>query len=475
LGAFLPFVLAGIVTTILIFFLVRFLRNEQAAALSALLFSISSYAIWVSRAGYLEGVEIFFITLSFLFLVVFIYKQKDWFITYWWMAVALSILCKYTAIFLLPAGLIYFIFYHRSIFKKKEFWLGVLSFFILLSPVIIYNIMVFKTRGHFDATLSSMIGLNPEDFQTIAGRVASSNILTNIISFWRTLSNNVSGGLLILYIIAIIYQVWQLIRKKISRFELILFLNTIFIIVMFFFTQSSSRFLPIIVPFLSMSVGILIYDIWQLIKERPKILKVFTVLFLVMILSFEFFYAINTNILNKPISSVGIYFAKDRFYKRGFIELDSLLRKKAIGDNLVKARTIKSTQDILDFNIRDKSVVIIDERIDWFSRLWYLERYRLYYNLPYMYMRELSTLHEKSKLSGTAIEFLKYSGAKNFWIIVSANPDVENLQDKSGYNSYTKAVEETTQNLQTLGVDPIIINNYAGNSTFLIYHFDIVL
>jgi len=153
----------------------------------------------------------------------------------------------------------------------------------------------------------------------------------------------------------------------------------------------------------------------------------------------------------------------------------SFLKKNAIGNGLTKAFSVQM-QNIDNLpDVKDKSVVIIDERIDWFSRLWYLRRYETYYNLPYIYMRELDQLGKKNGFSGTDIEFLKYSGAKDFWIVISANPDIVNLQDKPGYADYTKFVEATTQYLEGLGMDPTVINDYADKPAFLIYHFNVVL
>src|SRR3989344_9448328 len=108
LAARLPFALAGLGTAILLYFSVKRLKDKKAALIAAFLLGISSFAVWLSRVGYLEGVEVFFIILSVFFFVRYLKEEKEIDLCFWGIAAGLAILCKYTAVFLWPAAILFF-------------------------------------------------------------------------------------------------------------------------------------------------------------------------------------------------------------------------------------------------------------------------------------------------------------------------------------------------------------------------------
>ena len=90
-----------------------------------------------------------------------------------------ALLSKYTAIFLPAAVAAHVLIWRRDLLTKKSLWLSGAAALVILAPVIIYNVGVFQTRGHFDAALSSMFGMHPADFMIIAGRGVSADFLGN--------------------------------------------------------------------------------------------------------------------------------------------------------------------------------------------------------------------------------------------------------------------------------------------------------
>jgi len=140
LGAFMPFILASLGTIYLLYRLLKKYSAVNEGLLAGLFMAVSSYSIWASRTGYLEGVQLFFITLSLYFFISYIKTKKSIVLYTWWTSIALALLAKYTSAFLLPSAFLYFLIWHRDVFKKKAFWLGALLALVLLSSTIFYNI-----------------------------------------------------------------------------------------------------------------------------------------------------------------------------------------------------------------------------------------------------------------------------------------------------------------------------------------------
>lgn len=465
--AILPFLISGIVTTFLLFFLFYRREKKAEALITGMLFAITSYAVWISRTGYLEGMLTVFITLSLFFFVIYIYQDQKKYLVWWWIAAALALMSKYTAVFLLPAGIVYLLMRKRAAFKQKEFWIGVLAFLIILSPVIIYNIMLFITRGHFDAALSSMVGMQPEDYSVLAYRSVDTNIFTNASTMWSTLMHNTSLGLLIIYCLSILYQMYKLIKKKSSRLEQLILFNLLFIVLMFLFTETSAWFFSIILPFLSITSALLLYSIWKRLQKKPA--KIMFILIIISIIGYETFYTLNTNLLTNPIGPPGYTFSEDRFYKMGYNELDKIIRKNIIS-TLPQKRSIKELSDeIKDITIKNKDIILVDERIDWFSRMWYERRYHLYYDLPFIYLTDLEASYNSYDFDGTPLEFLKAGGAKKFWLIIDAQAEDREHE----ITQYTQTINEMINTLQSANIEPTIINDYKNEPSFYIYNFDI--
>ena len=181
-AARLPFILSGLLTLLLIYLILRQLTNIRVARLAAIFMALLSFSAWSFLSGYLEGIEIFFITLTLYFWIKYLRSDHKRYLYFWGLALGMALLCKYTAIFLLPLFFFHALIYRRTIFKSKELYLACLVILLVLTPVIIYNIGVYATRGHFDAALSSMLGQQHQDFLSLRGRQANFNVFSNHIN-----------------------------------------------------------------------------------------------------------------------------------------------------------------------------------------------------------------------------------------------------------------------------------------------------
>ncbi|MCL5436017.1 MAG: glycosyltransferase family 39 protein [Patescibacteria group bacterium] len=461
LVALLPFVLAGVIATWVIYKLVKEYGSELSGRSAAAVFALSSYAVWAARAGYLEGLLVLWIALSVYFFVRVVEADRTRDLYLWSIFTACALLTKYTAIFLLPAAGLYLLFGKRRVFLNKHFWLAVLVFFVLLTPVIIYNAEVYAARGHFDAALSSMVGLNPADYASLSYRSASGGIALNFENIFVSVARNSSVPFVIMFSIALLYFAWQAIRKRLRVLSTVAGLNLGMLTLMFLFAGAADRFVVIILPFLAIFAGLAVGEWSKQIKGR-------TVAALVGIaVVCEFLFAFNTNVLANPLSKAPLAYSAQRFNVDGFESLNAYLRKFAYGalGPLHRLNTLTGQAAMLD--IKGREVVLFDERADWFSRVWYVDRYVHYYGTPIVYFTDLDKVVGSG--SGAKTDFLEYlrkGGATGFWFVLAQGPAISAGADPD----YSRFMEDLESQLNASGTLTKSIKDGSGETVFKIYH-----
>lgn len=459
LGARLPFALAGLGVLALFYFWLKKFRTQNFAWLATFILGISSFATWGSRTGYLEGIEVLFIILSLVFFSLYLKEGTKKNLYYFGVAVALAIMCKYTAIFLIPAALLYLLIWRREVFKKSEFWLSVVIFLSVLSPVIIYNVNVYITRGHFDAALSSMMGMHPADFSGISGRSLSFNPIRSIVTFWDTLYGTTSWPLVILMIIALGYLLIKIIRKKSDDLEKIFGVNILMLLILFIFLGFGPRFFSIGVPFLIFVVTVLIFDVSQYLKCKNYLaLKILWIL-ISLILLVEMFYNFNTNILAKPVGSSPLMYSNYRFYSSGFNELEKYLVANVFPSLPSISRPSELSQLKSDYSSRQ--MIFFDNTMDWFSLMWYIQKYQVYYLLPLVSISDYMQ-------TGNTITGLKETGFSGFYFIFSTDEGVLDSTKKD--LPVRKAMVDFASQLDQAGIKPVDIVSRQGITTFKVYY-----
>jgi 4-amino-4-deoxy-L-arabinose transferase-like glycosyltransferase len=171
----LPSASAAIGTAIVVFFIGRKLGNVRAGLISLGALALNSYFIWMGRVGLLESVFTFFFCLGLYYFLKALEDNPKYFMhtgLYW----ALAILTKYTFLFFLPGILVYILWQQRWIFKNKKFWIGVAVFLAISSPILIYNLGMLMSRGHFDVQFANLFGQVHNDWPKLAPSANFSNI-----------------------------------------------------------------------------------------------------------------------------------------------------------------------------------------------------------------------------------------------------------------------------------------------------------
>lgn len=467
LGARLPFALAGLGVFVLIYFIVKIFRDKKAAQLAGFFAAISTLAVWGSRVGFLEGMAVFFITLSILFFLRYLKTNKELDLLFWGVAVGLALLSKYTAIFLLPAIFLFLLIYRRKIFIRKEFWIALILLVVVLLPVIIYNINVFQTRGHFDAALSSMVGMHPEDFSAISSRGVGFNwgVFAELI---RTLYKTASLPIFLLFILSLIYLVVKIFRRKSNLYENFLAINILMAFFMFLFSGIGPKFLLIVVPFLIIIAILFVFDILRFLKRR-EFLVIYKVVVIILVIVFgaELLYSINTNLVKKPVGRSELFYSSTRFYDYGFNRLDDYLQKEIF----VSLPTIKSVNKIDDLAInlevfQGKDVVFFDETISWFAYSWYLQKYPFFYKLPVISFYNYLQISPPDQ---DPFDLLRQLGVNGFYYIFAVDDSVLDPVKKD-ISIMRDNMKLLAQQLENNNIDFKEIKNNQGVVAFKIFY-----
>ncbi len=125
----------------LVFVLGKNLFNKRVGLISAIFFALLPINIYTSQKIWVDSVVAFFILLSFNSFwqgfEVGNKRQKLLFGLY----LALALLTRYTAMWIAPVFLLYFLFRDKSLnfLKDKYLWLAVLIFFLVIIPWLIYG------------------------------------------------------------------------------------------------------------------------------------------------------------------------------------------------------------------------------------------------------------------------------------------------------------------------------------------------
>jgi len=456
-------------SVIIFYFLIKKFKDEPTALLAAFLYAISTYAVWISRQSLNDGLVLGFEICFLYFFINYLSTGKKHFLPLAASFIGLALLSKYTAAFLLPAALAYLLIYRRDVLKTKEFQFAFISMFFILTPIIIYNFNVLISRGHFDATLSHMIGLRPADFEIIKNRVVNFNLVNNAKSEIVSVYLFSSFSYLILKLFGLIYLLLKFIRRKCVEFEKIIVFILLFVISMFLFMGPAPRYFSIVEPFLIISLSIFIFDLFRYLKNNNFIIISYCLgLFIAAIFIFEMFFSINSNLFVNPIGQANLHFAAQRQYNAGLNQLDDFITAKIYPD-AAKYHIFKYADlTLYPDQLKNKSVIIYDDRISWYATIWIFTRHLIYEQQPIF---SLNQIFQIWKNPDDSVANLKEFGVKDFWFITAVSEKTfdTNMLNQAKYDNMIKEIES---NFKKVNIEYIEILDRSGNLAFKIYHFE---
>ncbi len=464
-AARLPFVAIGLLAVYAAYLLGEYLIGLDGGLIAAGIMAITNYPVWLSRIGFLDGVTI----PAILFAIYFFLKaQKDpRYYRAWGAACAAGLLTKYTFLFLGPAFFIGLMLWQRSALRKKEFYQGLAILLALLSPVIVYNTMMFMSRGHFDAALSTLIGQRPADFSGLI-RTKNGNVLDIIGQFFSgqafsffmiicaaigafAFSTNATTGAFALLTIGIAGAIAELaVIGEIGRFGAIL--------------------IPFIVIFSAMGVKY-IFDRAKRYKLEKTAIAGFA-----LIAAIEIMITIQSQLLPQPLFAVNSLTSTYHAPWDGYEALENYIADfYALHNNVSPILTYQNDgQQIAHYQknlilhsltgnentAAQDQLVIYDERMNWFASLWTFERRRLYKAEP---IHSLWQFLENTK-GGADLSFYKNFGIKTATIVIATdamqqNQDIIHKADVDAFAAQIRSVLQPTAE----------IRDEKNDAVFLIY------
>jgi hypothetical protein len=167
----------GILMIPLIYLLAKKFFNTKIALLASFFWAISAYVIRYSL-GEMDIAMAFFVLLAiYFFFDSFIKKEIISYYVFIFMAIA--VLTKPISLMFIPGfAIVFFIFlYKKQSSERKEFlkknskkiFIGSLIFLIFMSPVLVYNYLLYNEKQITDVLFSRFLHVSPELYQQLQG------------------------------------------------------------------------------------------------------------------------------------------------------------------------------------------------------------------------------------------------------------------------------------------------------------------
>ncbi len=465
----LPSALAAIGSALVMFFWAKKLLGIKAGLLSLVFLAVNSYFIWMGRVGLLESLFTFFLLLGLFYLHRALTEQSRLF------AVAglffgLCFLTKYTFLFAAPGIFIYLLWKHREVFSNRKFWKGAFIFALICLPVIVYNIALFKTRGHFDVQFTDLFGQNNLDRSNLTDRVSGFYFTPlNVIS---VLADGVSWPFFIVFLVSFFSAFYLAIKKNLSALLLPLLVFLSFFMI-FSVVGNANRWLGVVAPFMSFIVTLSVSRFFEN-RPGPNLKKYLAGMSLGLVGIFCLFYTINTNNLRKTVGDTRFY-ADFRVPNYGYNQLgkevNSMLARKSIPEPMQRAVTLWWYKEIQNgiggLSLGPKphrpdfrSLIIYDSNTSWFPTMWIFERWKFYDRAL------ITTAEEFLKIAQSAEgpEILKFLELDGIYYIRSS--DLVAADSRMNFKD-SKTLE---QDYIAQNIAPKIIYDDEGREAFYIYH-----
>lgn len=406
-AARLPAVVLGVISVYLFYLIIRRLfLNESLALLGGFLFAISGAMAWIFRTSILEPILLFFLILNIYSFLLFLENKRKW----WFFGITLGLvaLTKYTGIFIIPVYIIYLflikkgspstgsgtiLFPERSrgvlLVNNWRLYAALGLALLLFTPVIIYNIFLYKTTGHFDLQIAYLLGQNTPEWTGLVGKTQAP-----FSEIWKNITELYGIPFLLASFLGLIYSFYLLIFRRsnlqiVRNFEevrppkigaiIFFWLYLIFSTLLFIKTGSANRFLSLYGPALVFFAAFLIYHLWNFSggKIITRILKLMVILFLIS----ELFYSINKNILTTPdygIAKLDNYLAEEFMGKESAVipEADNIHLNEII--NKFAAKKSENAE-------RELMMLVYNDNLALPTIQWIFYRRFFYHNIPALY------------------------------------------------------------------------------------------
>lgn len=464
----LPSIITGVAVIFLLYAIGKELKDDHLGLIAAGIGAVNSYLLWISRLGLQDGIALTFILLA-LFSLLKIRRDPRWWIA-WSIAVGLGISTKYTTLIVILLT-VWFLFLNRfSLVRTKYFWRGIIIIIFLTAPSWMYNIMLYRTTGHFDFQISAFLHQNVPQWSFRMGRTEVGGLRDRLVNFFIALRYSTSLLFLGTVGFAVIWNGVKL-RPSNWREKNSLLLGWAMLMWLWFLIIGSTyRFVVMIIPFLILLTAIMFSDWMRQLNWKKNVWIGLFILFTITELIFSW----NTFLLRKSWGTKNFTYAKisDETQNYGFNELDeyfdTALKGKIpglVGEPeyvfLKKILADEREPRLSDGTPRKSVLIIHDASINFLANLWVFQRRLTYEGWPFISLDNFLALND-----GKPEEMYREQGIIEFMYIVPLTEVA--LEPLISHSLYGKQFAEK---LEKRGIQPTVIHNHIGQPTFAVYRF----
>lgn len=400
-AARVPSALAGLGSIVIAFFAVRLLfsrladerlrrRRDWAGLAAAALLAVSFSSVAVSRLDQIESLLFFLMLLNAYLFLLFLEDER------WWWAFGISfglcLLTKYTCVILLPAYALSLLAIRSPLFKAWRWYGAFLVSAIIFSPVVAYNIELYRTFGHLDLQFAYLFREAVPGWSGMSGKTEEpvSHLAANLGLIYS----------LPYLALALTGFVLSLVRKELkdkASFPAFLCLSTFAFLTAL---GAAVRF----VSYLVLPAAFLVPIALVFISERFG--RPFLVFFAIAVLFFSY---------ETYVTAASVFWNKPDY---GIVKLDSFF-DRVFGDGR-PAGTLTHPNPTLNAVIQKYAArhratlppvgIVYDDRIATPARLWLFSRRQYYQGIPIMPASQFLDLWRASRaksLAGFEIYFVE--------------------------------------------------------------------
>lgn len=462
-AARLPGVLAGIGVAVLLYDCLQQTFSRRTAVVGLVVLATLTPFYWLQRTALLEPTMMLWIMLA---LVSYLRasKQPRWYLVVG-AAIGLALLTKYTALFLLPALLVLIIWRRRSALKQRQLWAGVGLMIILQYPVLLYNLLMYKSRGHADVQLAALLHQTNRDWPLLSTHVNT--------SWWQsllTLGQNVIDLYAWPMIVLLVVSVAMLVAKKVwqqaTDYWLLLGMLVVSWIAFMLLTRQDPRFIATGYIFVPLIVAPVIVAWTRQLRWNS--------LLIILLLVISQFYNIQTNYV--PSQWGRIHWSYSSFHGQGYglLAAEQYLSRLIAGhqpdvvledDYYRQFDPRVAKEKIFDFtadaSLSKESVlsdiIVYDQRINWFAEIWYFKRIFYFQRFMVISTRDLVQFHEQFPQ-----EYLQITGGKKFHYFQVADSNlIDKIAGQDGVNAQAEKLLTSSGEM--------LLPSPTGQSAFKLY------
>lgn len=458
----LPSAILGVVSVYLLYLIGAHLYSYRVGLLASALMAVTLNHVYISRTGMQESFVIFFMLLAFYFFLKAL--RKDIYFIWLGVILGLALLTKFTSMILIPIFSVYLLIFRRDYFLRAKLWIGAALALIIFSPVIIYNMEMYRAVGHFDFQFSALFGQHPDVWKEQPGKEIGA-FVDRIRAFVPRLISTHSWLFLTALALALTALLTALVknfRKTLRPHAFLLISAGAMAIFLILLIGPSFRFLTMLTPYFVLAVAVfflyLADRIFLFFGRRKAALIIYALL--AIFLSLEIAYSYNNQIAYYPKGNERWFASKIRFenYNWGYNALDKYLDEEFAGQ--MPALTFDPAYKFLD-DIRERALgkareeklkpmpflIVYGGNFDDGALLWVILRRSVYHAWPVISLEDFTRFREKE-----GADYFTRLGFRNLYFIFTAN---------------TVFLPETTTLLKN--VEPTTIMNQRGDKAFFVY------